>query len=217
EEKVIRCQLTSILTAETLVDGGLLTNEMSTYYISIKESCPTENDPLAYSIYFVDTATGEFNFVSFVDDIDRTQFETLIMQVKPKEIVNEKVRMLNKRSHCINCPIWTGLIPEREFWDANATWDDIRCSQYFSNKQNLTGKDDDDDKIMENSNNRYDPEIWPEAIKAAKNRPLMLSTLGGRTNLVFTFVFYIMELNNDEDNTNISDSAQTNSTVGIET
>ncbi|CAI2182650.1 11046_t:CDS:10 [Funneliformis geosporum] len=135
EEKVIRRQLTSILTAGTLVDGGLLTNEMSTYCMSIKESCPTENDPPAYGICFVDTATGEFNLVSFVDDIDRTQFETLIMQVKPKEIVYEK-GMLNKRSQrilktCINCPIWTGLIPEREFWDANATWDEIRYPLFY--------------------------------------------------------------------------------------
>ncbi|CAI2198634.1 5490_t:CDS:2, partial [Funneliformis geosporum] len=91
EEKVIRCQLTSILTTRTLVDGGLLTNEMSTYCMLIKESCPTENDLPAYSICFVDTMTGEFNLVSFVDDIDQTQFETLIMQVKPKEIVYEKV------------------------------------------------------------------------------------------------------------------------------
>ncbi|CAG8558122.1 14662_t:CDS:10 [Funneliformis caledonium] len=196
EEKVIRRQLTSILTAGTLVDGGLLTNEMSTYCMSIKESCPTENDPPAYGICFVDTATGEFNLASFVDDIDRTQFETLIMQVKPKEIVYEK-GMLNKRSQrilktCINCPIWTGLIPEREFWDANATWDEIRFSRYFSNKQNLTEKDDDDDETMEDGDNGYDPEIWPEAIKAARNKPLMMSALGG-------LIWYLRSLKLDEE------------------
>ncbi|CAI2188027.1 13794_t:CDS:2 [Funneliformis geosporum] len=70
EEKVIRRQLTSIITIRILVDGELLTNEMSTYCISIKESCPTENDPPAYGICFVDTATGEFNLVSFINNID---------------------------------------------------------------------------------------------------------------------------------------------------
>ena len=59
--------------------------------LNMQENCPTENDPPSYGICFVDTAIGEFNLVSFVDDIDRTQFETLIMQVKPKEIVYEKV------------------------------------------------------------------------------------------------------------------------------
>lgn len=59
-----------------------------------QEHCPNEIDPPSYGVCFVDTATGEFNLASFVDDIDRTQFETLIMQVKPKEIVYEKVSIL---------------------------------------------------------------------------------------------------------------------------
>ncbi|CAI2191301.1 18847_t:CDS:2, partial [Funneliformis geosporum] len=50
-------------------------------------------------------------------------------------------------------------------------------------------------------------EIWPEAIKAAKNRLLMLSALGE--------LIWYLRLN--EDNANISDSTQPNSTVGIET
>jgi DNA mismatch repair protein MSH6 len=163
-----------------------------------QEHCSNEIDPPAYGICFVDTATGEFNLASFVDDIDRTQFETLIMQVKPKEIVHEKVSildliinnfrkllevivyyfkfflffffffqgMLSKRSQrilktCIDCPIWTGLIPEREFWDANATWDEIRFSRYFSNKsKNSFGQDDVNDESMEGDDNEYKPGIF---------------------------------------------------------
>ncbi|PKK75027.1 DNA mismatch repair protein Msh6 [Rhizophagus irregularis] len=194
EEKVIRRQLTSILTAGTIVDGGLLTDEMSTYCMSIKEHCPNEIDPPSYGVCFVDTATGEFNLASFVDDIDRTQFETLIMQVKPKEIVYEK-GMLSKRSQrilktCINCPIWTGLIPEREFWDANATWDEIRFSRYFSNKPKNSS--DQDDVINEDNDNEYKPETWPEAIKISRNKPLMLSALGG-------LIWYLRSLKLDEE------------------
>jgi DNA mismatch repair protein MSH6 len=36
EDKVIRRELTSVLTAGTLVDGGLLTDDMGTYCMSIK-------------------------------------------------------------------------------------------------------------------------------------------------------------------------------------
>ncbi|GBC01838.1 hypothetical protein RclHR1_04350014 [Rhizophagus clarus] len=194
EEKVIRRQLTSILTAGTIVDSGLLTDEMSTYCMSIKERCQNEIDPPAYGICFVDTATGEFNLASFVDDIDRTQFETLIMQVKPKELVYEK-GMLSKRSQrilktCINCPIWTGLIPEREFWDANATWDEIRFSRYFSNKPKSSS--DQDDESTEDSDNEYKPDTWPEAIKLSQNKPLMLSALGG-------LIWYLRSLKLDEE------------------
>lgn len=37
-DKVIRRELTSVLTAGTLVDAGLLTNDLSTYCMSIKVS-----------------------------------------------------------------------------------------------------------------------------------------------------------------------------------
>jgi hypothetical protein len=62
--------------------------------------------------------------------------------------------MLNKRSQrilktCIDCPIWTGLISEREFWDANSTWDEIRFSRYFSNKPNNLSEQDNTDEMME--------------------------------------------------------------------
>lgn len=71
--------------------------------------------------------------------------------------------MLSKRSQrilktCINCPIWTGLIPEREFWDANATWDEIRFSRYFSNKPKNSS--DQDDVINEDNDNEYKPGIF---------------------------------------------------------
>lgn len=38
KEKVIRRELSAVLTAGTLVDGGMLTSDMSTYCMSIKES-----------------------------------------------------------------------------------------------------------------------------------------------------------------------------------
>ncbi|CAG8706945.1 12687_t:CDS:2, partial [Racocetra fulgida] len=168
EEKIIRRELTSVLTAGTIVEGGLLTNEMATYCMSIKESCPAENAPPTFGICFVDTATAEFHLASFVDDVDRTQFETLIMQVKPKEIVFEKVNcigalnkffflalktnvcintnkqgmlsQLSKRilKDCTNRPIWTALKPESEFWDANTTRSQLRMSRYFSSNQNAS-------------------------------------------------------------------------------
>jgi len=39
----------------------------------------------------VDTATSEFYFSSFNDDLEMTQLETLLLQIKPVEIIAEKV------------------------------------------------------------------------------------------------------------------------------
>ncbi|CAG8546606.1 8518_t:CDS:10 [Diversispora eburnea] len=193
EEKIIRRELATILTAGTIVDGGLLTNDMSTFCMSIKESCDSENDPPAFGICFVDTATAEFHLTSFVDDFDRTQFETLIMQVKPKEIVHEKGRLSQRTlrilKNCTSHTIWTALKPDVEFWDANTTYDEIRLSRYFSkNNKKAFGQEEDEDVIMEDNNNDEimenldsdDPnDTWPSAIKEAMRKPLMLSALGG--------------------------------------
>src|SRR6266498_5248647 len=98
--------------------------------------------------------------------------------------------MLNKRSQrilktCINCPIWTGLIPEREFWDANATWDEIRFSRYFSNKPNLSEKDDDvnDDNTMEYVNNEYNPGIFYFLLLSKFCNKINLIAINGIRNL----------------------------------
>ena len=137
-QKVIRRELHSILTAGTLTDSGLLTNEMATYCMAIKEiNRPGgEHLPTQFGIAFVDTSTAEFNLATFYDDMDRTKFETLITQIKPKEIVVEKgglsvrsTRIL-KNTLGVNT-IWNHLQPETQFWSAMDTADEIRIRTYF--------------------------------------------------------------------------------------
>ena len=89
EEKVIRRELASVLTAGTLVDGAMLQQDMSTYCAAIKER---EVDGMpAFGIAFVDTATAQFQLCDFVDDVDMTKFETFVAQIRPGELVLEKV------------------------------------------------------------------------------------------------------------------------------
>ncbi|KAI7900009.1 muts domain V-domain-containing protein [Cokeromyces recurvatus] len=163
-DKVIRRELTSVLTAGTLVDAGLLTNELGTYCMSIKEQCDMDDKiPPKFGICFVDTSTAEFNLVHFEDDIHRTKFETLIMQIKPRELVTEKgglskatTRMLKS---ILNEPLWNKLQPETEFWDARITEDEININGYFDIKE---------------SN-----EHLTIAMKEARQDPLLMSAFGG--------------------------------------
>lgn len=91
EEKVIRRELASVLTAGTLVDGSMLQDDMSTYCAAIKER---EIDGLpAFGIAFVDTATAQFQLCDFVDDADMTKFETFVAQTRPGEVILEKVSL----------------------------------------------------------------------------------------------------------------------------
>ncbi|CAG8434233.1 1760_t:CDS:10 [Ambispora gerdemannii] len=189
EEKVIRRELTSILTAGTLVEDGLLTNDMGTYCLSIKEEITSETELPEFGVCFVDTATGEFNLASFKDDISRTKFETLIMQLKPREIVFEKGK-LSQRSHrtlknSIPNLIWNGLAPDNEFWNAETTLYEIRIAGYFSNKHKIN--DEEVNETYEES-----MESHPLALKEAREKPLMMSALGG-------LLWYLRSLKLDSD------------------
>ncbi|KAG2229179.1 hypothetical protein INT48_001749, partial [Thamnidium elegans] len=164
-DKIIRRELTSVLTAGTLVDSGLLTNDLSTYCMSIKEHCGDETLPPTFGICFVDTATAEFNLVHFEDDVNRTKFETLIMQIKPKEIVTEKGRLSKATTRLLksllDSPLWNMLIPESEFWDDRVTKDELKCNEYWTEAE------------------ENDKESLHRAMEEARKDPLLMSSFGG--------------------------------------
>ncbi|KAI8643162.1 muts domain V-domain-containing protein [Parasitella parasitica] len=177
-DKVIRRELTSVLTAGTLVDSGLLTNELGTYCMSIKEHCGDETLPPSFGICFVDTATAEFNLVHFQDDVHRTKFETLIMQIKPRELVTEKGRLSKTTTrllkNILNAPLWNMLQPDTEFWDARITEDEINIHEYFGAEGQPTN------------------EALDQAIAEARKDPLLMSAFGG-------LIWYLRSLKLDQE------------------
>lgn len=71
-----------------------------------KEKCSSDHVGPEFGICFVDTSTAEFNLVHFEDDINRTKLETLILQIKPKELVTEKVQEKKSTVHIFQCLIF---------------------------------------------------------------------------------------------------------------
>ncbi|KAJ2723790.1 DNA mismatch repair protein msh6 [Coemansia sp. Benny D115] len=88
-------ELTGILTVGTLVDPSLLTQDLSTYCMSIVEvSTPEDTDSGAqtcstsFGVAFVDTSTAQFHMCTIAnDDADRSGLETLLVQVSPREVI----------------------------------------------------------------------------------------------------------------------------------
>ncbi|KAF5093221.1 hypothetical protein D0Z03_002501 [Geotrichum reessii] len=133
EDKVIRRELTCVLTGGTLVDDAMLVNEMSTYCMSVKQ------DENRFAVAFVDTATGSFLITEFEDDSEYSQFETLIAQIRPGELILEKgvisqraVKIL-KNNTSINV-LWNYLKPKEEFWDSYIALEQIVRGNYFEAK-----------------------------------------------------------------------------------
>ena len=83
-------ELNKVYTNGTLVDGELLTDEQAGHCIAIRELDP-ESDKGTFGICVLDTSTSEFNMSAFDDDACRTKLETLIRQLRAKEILFTKV------------------------------------------------------------------------------------------------------------------------------
>ena len=73
----------------------MLTDEQAGHCVSIRED--GEEDPKTgkqkFGLCVLDSSTSEFNLSAFEDDVCRTKLETLIRQLRPKEIVFTKVRI----------------------------------------------------------------------------------------------------------------------------
>lgn len=162
-DKVISRQLACVLTAGTLVDGGMLQDDMAAYCVAIKES--VIDDLPAFGLAFVDTATGRFFLSSFVDDVDLTKFETFVAQIGPRELLLEKSHLSVKalrilKNNTSPTTIWTHLKPGTEFWDADMSRRELNCGKYF---------------VVEET----DDEVWPEVLQQLKDDDIAMSAVGG--------------------------------------
>lgn len=165
EDKVIRRELSFVLTGGTLVDEAMLVDDMSTYCMAIKQN------ETRFAVCFVDTATGTFFTTEFDDDVDYTHFETLVAQTRPRELVLEKgvismraVKIL-KNNTSIGT-LWNYLKPGLEFWDAETSLEQLVRAKYFE-------AEDLDDL------SNYPPAL--KEICESDDKKLSLSALGGLT------------------------------------
>ena len=98
-EKVIKREVSRILTQGTLMDEGFISDYQPHYLFSIKENILKQdhhaklntNQFVQFGISFVDCSVAKVYFTSFVDDIKRSLLDTLLIQIQPKEIIFEKV------------------------------------------------------------------------------------------------------------------------------
>lgn len=163
EEKVIRRELASVLTGGTLVDGGMLQDDMATYCAAIKEA--EKDGRPCFGIAFVDTATAQFHLADFTDDADMTRFETFVAQTRPGELLLEKGCISTKalrilKNNTTPTTIWNYLKPEKEFLTAEKARMKIDGEGYF-------------DKSVEDN-----VDTWPPALREAKEKDHVFSALG---------------------------------------
>lgn len=162
-----------------------------------------------FGVCVLDASTAEFSLSSFEDDTCRTQLETLIRQLKPKEIIHEKgnlsvstLRML-RSALSVDCQ-WTALKAGTEFLRPEDTREELKKlfkpKAFDEDGEPMEVEDDDDDE---------DARV-PENIRIMYDKPIAMSALGGmiwcvflRRNLVLVADTssdrYLRQLNLDSD------------------
>lgn len=163
EDKVIKRELSSVLTAGTLVEGSMLQDDMSVYCVAIKEAII--DDLPVFGLALVDTATGQFFLSEFIDDADMTKFETFVAQTRPQELLLEKSTVSQKAVRILKnntgpTTIWNYLKPTKEFWEADVTVKELDASEYFVSE--------DDENLK----------AWPEALQQARDKEFVISAFG---------------------------------------
>ncbi|SCV67515.1 BQ2448_5126 [Microbotryum intermedium] len=193
QKEIVRRELKSVLTSGTLVDGSLLTDDLSSHCVAIKEDTPTASSIPTFGVCVLDASTAQFDLSFFADDTGRTQLETLIRQLKPKEVIHEKgnltVSTLRLLRSCLSIDTqWTALKAGTEFKRA----DDTRKSLVKLFKQAKDANSADDDIDVEATAEEDEAALVPESIRSMYDKPLAMSALGG-------MIWYLEQLNLDKE------------------
>lgn len=163
KKEIIQRELACVLTSGTLVDGGMLQDDMSTYCVSIKESIA--DDRPEFGIAFVDAATGQFFLTHFIDDMEYTKFETFVAQTRPQELLLNKPTLSARALRILKnntgpTTLWNYLKPGKEFWEADITRRELDSSNCFFKEDDEAG-------------------TWPEVLVQAREIDSVMSAFGG--------------------------------------
>jgi len=117
-----------------------------------------------FGVAFADCATSQFHITEFDDDADMTKFETLVAQVRPKELLLEKSCISAKALRILKnntgpTTIWNYLKPGKEFWTADTACRELDASGYFIKEDDKSG-------------------AWPTALTEAREKELVMSAFG---------------------------------------
>ncbi|CCL98235.1 uncharacterized protein FIBRA_00229 [Fibroporia radiculosa] len=116
KDKIVRRELNKVYTNGTLVDAELLTDEQAGHCVSIREEDieADKDGRQGFGICVLDSSTSEFNLSTFEDDVCRTRLETMMRQLRPKEIIFTKGNLSVSTTRLLkvilpgNC-LWTSL------------------------------------------------------------------------------------------------------------
>ncbi|KAF9069417.1 muts domain V-domain-containing protein [Rhodocollybia butyracea] len=114
KEKIVRRELNKVYTNGTLIDGEMITDDEAGHCISIREIESDDGCHNTFGICVLDCSTSQFDLAVFEDDICRTKLETMLRQIRPKELLFMKGDLSVSTTRLLKSVLpatclWTGL------------------------------------------------------------------------------------------------------------
>ncbi|KAJ6606598.1 muts domain V-domain-containing protein [Mycena vulgaris] len=185
KEKIVRRELNKVYTNGTLLDPEMLTDDQAGHFISICEDFSEEgSDSISsFGVSVLDCATSQFNLSTFEDDICRTKLETLMRQLRPKELLFTKGKLSVSTTRLLK-----SILPAACLWTGLREVEGFRYDQTMAELKKLypaTDEDDmDDDAAL--------PSSVPKPIREMIGSRSAIESLG-------SMIWYLRQLNIDKD------------------
>ncbi|KAH8084332.1 DNA mismatch repair protein Msh6 [Cristinia sonorae] len=185
-DKIVRRVLNKVYTNGTLVDEALLLDEQAGHCVSIREDGEEDKDGSgAFGICVLDSSTSEFNMSSFEDDVCRTKMETMMRQLRPKEIIFTKGNLSVSTTRLLKAVL-----------SDDCLWTTLRESEGMSYEKTLKELNKlypagDDDVEMDDNVHGLASNV-PEAIRKMAGCKAAVEALG-------SMIWYLRTLNIDKD------------------
>ncbi|KAF8068932.1 muts domain V-domain-containing protein [Lyophyllum atratum] len=185
KDKIVRRELNKVYTNGTLVDAELLTDEQAGHCISIYEEESTENpDNNKFGICVLDCSTSQFDMSAFVC---RTKLETLIRQLRPKELLFIKGNL-----SVLTTRLLKTVLPAACLWTGLRTVEGFKYEETLQELKTLYLQDEGDDSMGDDEDDALLPASVPEPIRALASSQNAIRALG-------SMIWYLRQLNIDKD------------------
>ncbi|KIK54062.1 hypothetical protein GYMLUDRAFT_49011 [Collybiopsis luxurians FD-317 M1] len=194
KEKIVRRELNKVYTNGTLVDGEMITDDEAGHCISIREIESDDGAHNVFGICVLDCSTSQFDLAVFEDDVCRTKLETMIRQMKPKEMVFMKGNLSVSTTRLLKsilpaACLWTGL-RQVEGLGYEATLEDLK--KRFPADSEEMHVDAGANGEGEGESNNLLPESVPKPIRDMADSKPAIEALG-------SMIWYLQQLNIDKD------------------
>ncbi|KAF8342825.1 uncharacterized protein EI90DRAFT_2902817 [Cantharellus anzutake] len=175
-KEIVRRELGKILTNGTLVDPNMLTDDQAGHLVSIREE---EDGSRQFGLCILDASTSEFNLCEFMDDACGTKLETVIRQLRPKEILYTKGNLSVGTTRSLK-----SLLPGTCIWSPLRRTEGLGYEDTLAALQEIFPASPDS---MDDSNGSL-----PDAIRAMTDKRVPMEALGA-------MIWYLRTLNLDKE------------------